>query len=79
MPCLAVIQKRQLETTGFRARLIGDLNCNSSKYFRGAMDAIQALGGTAFMLSPGDIDPVNDTTTIKNLLCQLPLFFLPLL
>ena len=35
-------------------------NYDSSNYFRGVMEAINALGGGAFMLSPGDIDPVAD-------------------
>ncbi len=30
---------------------------DTSQYFRGAVMAIAALGGTAFMVSPGDIDP----------------------
>jgi predicted phosphodiesterase len=38
----------------------GEGSYDSSNYFRGAMAAIQALGGNAFMLSPGDIDPVDD-------------------
>jgi hypothetical protein len=30
---------------------------DTSQYFRGAMEAIAAVGGGAFMISPGDIDP----------------------
>lgn len=38
----------------------GDGSYNNSNYFLGAMEAIGAVGGSAFMLSPGDIDPVDD-------------------
>lgn len=38
----------------------GDGSYNNSNYFRGAMEAIGAVGGSAFILSPGDIDPVDD-------------------
>lgn len=38
----------------------GDGSYNNANYFRGAMEAIDAVGGSAFMLSPGDIDPVDD-------------------
>ncbi|MBN2550367.1 MAG: metallophosphoesterase [Anaerolineales bacterium] len=30
---------------------------DTSQYFRGAVEAIASLGGSAFMVSPGDIDP----------------------
>ncbi|TET55148.1 MAG: hypothetical protein E3J64_00725, partial [Anaerolineales bacterium] len=33
---------------------------DSSSYFRGACEAIAAAGETALMVSPGDIDPVED-------------------
>ena len=32
---------------------------DTSQYFRGAAEAISALGESAFMVSPGDIDPPN--------------------
>ena len=38
----------------------GDESYNNSNYFREAMEAIDAVGGSAFMLSPNDIDPVDD-------------------
>jgi hypothetical protein len=33
---------------------------SSTDYYRGACEAIAGLGETAFMVSPGDIDPVGD-------------------
>ena len=33
---------------------------DNSNYFRGALEALQNIGGSAFMLSPGDIDPPGD-------------------
>lgn len=38
----------------------GEGGYDTSGYFRGVMEAIHAVGGSAFMLSPGDIDPVDD-------------------
>lgn len=33
---------------------------DTQQYFRGACEAINALGGGVFMVSPGDIDPTED-------------------
>ena len=47
----------------------GEGSYNNPDYFRGAMEAINALGGSAFMLSPGDIDPVDDVKwTIESVM-----------
>jgi len=35
----------------------GDGGYNTSQYFRGAVEKIASLGDTAFMISPGDLDP----------------------
>ncbi len=35
---------------------------DTSSYFRGTCEAIAALGGGAFMVSPGDIDPPGDVS-----------------
>ena len=40
---------------------------DSPSYFRGACEAIEDLGAGAFMVSPGDIDPVEDVSwTIRT-------------
>jgi hypothetical protein len=44
---------------------------DTSQYFRGACEAIAALGGGPFMVSPGDIDPPADVEwTIKQYIGQ---------
>jgi len=44
---------------------------DTQQYFRGACKAIAALGGGAFMVSPGDIDPPGDVEwTIKQYIGQ---------
>lgn len=35
-------------------------NHDTPRFFRGACETIAALDSTAFMVSPGDIDPVQD-------------------
>ena len=42
---------------------------NNSNYFRGAMEAINGLGGGVFLVSSGDIDPVEDSVwTIEQVM-----------
>jgi hypothetical protein len=49
---------------------------DTSQYFRGACEAVNALGGGAFMVSPGDIDPPAGVEwTIKQYIGQNYLWY----
>ena len=49
---------------------------NSSNFFRGAMETINTIGDNAFMLSPGDIDSVDDAKwTIEQVMGTIYLWY----
>lgn len=57
-------------------RYSGEGTYDNLDYFKGVMEAIQAQGDSAFMLSPGDIDPVRNVMwTIENVMGKAFLWY----